>query len=275
MTRAWLGLSLEDISRLGVAKYLGDPRFGSSAYQPTGQLPGGAHGQGGVVHRLQDLRPAWDACRTIFFAAEAALYASGGATGDDADPDIPWAPNAGDYGAWKAAHYGTPPGVLSGALRAQLTGATGDHYERSGNMFFEIGSDMPVSEGSGKREQAYWGTKHTWSTDPDGEDVGGLMAQGGSQYWRIDGSISDPVVARPPISITEENIDQFVEAIMDYVTQAPVTRGWFNPGTRQWSGTFRRVTGFTSSGGTQQLLAGGGQVYRRRPSGSRVKARVT
>jgi len=260
MARMWLGLDLEEIAKLGVAKYMGNPQLGV--------------GGGGVCGRLTDLRPAWNAVRQVFFQAEADLYASGGQTGDHADEGIPWEPNLGDYGDWKAVHFGTPPGVLTGRLRAQLTGQSDDHYERDGPHFFEIGSDAPVGDWSGKREMPYWSTKHVWSSDSDAEDVGGLMAQGGSQYWRIDGTISDPVDPRPPISINEDNVDSFVEAIMDYVTQAPVTRGWFNPGTGQWSGTFRRVTGFTSSGQAVQLIAGGG-AYRRSPSGRLRKARVT
>ena len=275
-SRAQFGLSLEEIGKLGVRKYLGDPRLGAAVFGPVGHLPGGYGG--GVIHRIGDMRPAWDACRNIFFAAEAEMYATNGESGGEA-----WAPNGGDYGAWKALNFGTPPGVLTGRLRDQLTGASGDHYERSGTKYFEIGSDYPVSSGPGKATWPVFGQDHVWSTDSDAEDIGGLLAQGGSRYRKLDGTLSESVSARPPISITEGNIDQFVEAIMDYVTQAPLTRGWFNPHTRQWSGTFRRVTGFTQppTAGTHwvaqpvQLIAGGGQTYRRTASGRRYKAKVT
>ena len=261
-SRAQFGLSLEEIGNLGVRKYLGDPRLGAAVFGPVGHLPGGYGG--GVIHRIGDMRPAWDACRNIFFAAEAEMYATNGESGGEA-----WAPNGGDYGAWKALNFGTPPGVLTGRLRDQLTGSSGDHYERSGTKYFEIGSDYPVSSGPGKATWPVFGQDHVWSTDSDAEDIGGLLAQGGSRYRKLDGTLSESVSARPPISITEGNIDQFVEAIMDYVTQAPLTRGWFNPHTRQWSGTFSKTSG------ARHPMFSEARTYRRTAAGRRYKAKVT
>jgi hypothetical protein len=257
MARAWLELPLGDIARLGVEQYMGNQLLDV--------------GDTTVSGRLRDLRPTWNAVRSIFFMAEAQLFDSEGASGDPRDEGIPWFPNGGEYGAWKAFAFGTPPNVLTGALMRQLTGQSGTHSESSGYHYIQLGSNAPVGEWSGS---VAWpmpdDTTHIWTTDPANEDVGGLMAVGGSKIRSRSGDISEYTnPARPPISITEENVDDFVAVIMDYVTQAPLTRGWYNPGTRSWTGSFRRT------GVPWGAPRSGTGAYRQTPSGRLKRARTT
>lgn len=90
-----------------------------------------------VQNDLKDLRPLWKRWRAVFYVIEEALFESEGATGRGGSwPDLTPA-----YAAWKATHW--PGGsilVASGAMRASLTGRTGDSVYRATPKHFEIGT---------------------------------------------------------------------------------------------------------------------------------------
>lgn len=264
MAKATLTLDAEQVGILGLKAYLGDPRFGRSALRPGG---------GGLIHRSQDMAPAWDSIRNVLFHAEALLFQTEGASGDQSDPDIPWAELGWGpkhrYAWWRYKYFPGPILQLSGALMRQLTGQSGDHYERRARMRFVFGSNAPVGRWSGKRTSMYeggiGGLKHegeAWSLDPDDEDVGGLHAEGGFVHRRPDGNVSDPDPARPPISISDQDEEDMTETILDHITAAARVQGAFNPFTRRFTGMLRRLSG-------TPLIANAGRVFKSTKTGRR------
>lgn len=227
MARAYLNLDKEQVCALAVRLYLGTPFDADTLYG-----------------RRAKPSPVWPGVLSIIFDAEQKLYASSGATGNSQDEGIPWSPNAEDYGAWKILNFGTPPGILTGALMRQLTGQSGDHLYRSGDRWMVFGSNAPVGRWSGK---VSWpvgkGRDHVWSLDPDSEDVGGLQAQGGFHYLNLSNEESPSIEPRPPISLNEQDFEDIEEVVVEYVTQAPMVRGWFQRGRGRFSGLLRRKTG--------------------------------
>lgn len=85
-----------------------------------------------VTRGVDDMRPLWEMFRTSFIEQEQHTFDAG--TG--------WPPLSPTYAAWKAAHYGTPPLVLTGALRDSLTGGGGFVY-RAAPKSLAIGSEVP------------------------------------------------------------------------------------------------------------------------------------
>jgi phage gpG-like protein len=64
--------------------------------------------------------------------------------GKGGDLGKPWPPLSPRYAAWKALHYpGRPMMVLSGRLKASLTGRSSDSIRRVGQKEFEFGTAVP------------------------------------------------------------------------------------------------------------------------------------
>jgi len=146
--------------------------------------------------RLADLRPAWDAVRAIIFASTADRFEKEGRRGGfrkwRALSNTPnkWCDWMG-YKDWKMLHFpGKPILQLTGRLRDQLTGISGDHFEWRERSFMMIGSNYPVDSG-------------------EGHDLGGIHAVGRR---------FPPMPARSPFGITITDEKNIVDAIVDYVT---------------------------------------------------------
>lgn len=101
---------------------------------------------GGLDAALSDLRPAWEAVRTIFFTMEQAQFRSEGAYAGDG-----WAPLSPRYAAWKATHAALGPGggtILR--LRDRLYGSLtekghADGIYRPERSAVELGTRVPYA----------------------------------------------------------------------------------------------------------------------------------
>jgi len=116
---------------------------------------------------FSDLTPLWPEIRDEFFAVEQELFATEGGSGAGGG----WEPLSPAYAAWKAAAFGTPIEVRTGALMASLAGS---------------GADV--------------------SMGPDSMTIGTLLSYAGYQQF---GTSRMP--ARPVIDITESDRDRFIE----------------------------------------------------------------
>lgn len=256
MARGHLSLDAETIGKIAVRAYIG------GSVNPRNV---------GVVERAMDCRPIWSGVRSLLFMMVDELYETVGESGNQDDAGIPWEPNRGKYGIWKAGVFGTGPGELSGALRNQLTGKTGDHYEYQGLKQFVLGSNAPVSGWTGRMTYSNSDRfipegEPAWSLDSPSEDVGGLMAEGGTVFRDAEdpNKESDPTFPRPPLSVSEQYQDAVAEMVEDWVTGAPRVRGSFNVATRSFTGSLARIAG-------TPLVKAAGRVYKMQPSGRRRK----
>ena len=190
--RGRLTLNMADIARIGIRQYLGNGRD-----------------YAGVASRARDVRPAWNAVRDIFFKAETDVFDNFGRTSEHPQ----WEANNPDYAEWKAEKFSVAlysPLELTGRLRRQITGVSGGHFERAEPKRYEIGTNAPVSSWSGKSEGI--------SLDAPGEDVGGLNAEGDSQFMFPPRSKKRLTAkSREVIRITQKNIDDFSDVLVDYV----------------------------------------------------------
>ena len=256
MARAHLSLDAETIGKIAARAYIG------GSVNPRNV---------GVMERAMDCRPAWPAVRSLIYMMADELYETVGESGNPDDAGIPWEPNRGKYGIWKAGAFGTHPGQLSGALRNQLTGKTGDHYEQDGLTQFTFGSNAPVAGWTGRMTYSNSDRfipegEPAWSLDDPGEDVGGLMAQGGVVFRDASDpdKESEPTFARPPLSVSEQYQDGIAEMLEDWVTGAPRVRGSFNVRTRSFTGMLQRIAG-------TPLVRASGRVFRMTAKGNRRK----
>jgi hypothetical protein len=97
-----------------------------------------------IIHETRDLRPAWerfyrpafhDAMRVVFQRKQAGT----------------WRPLKKRYAAWKAAHGGGDPMVLTGALRDSLASTTGESFFRPKEQQMTIGStNIPTNTPRGR-----------------------------------------------------------------------------------------------------------------------------
>jgi phage gpG-like protein len=211
MARARLNLDAAAIARNGIRWYLG-----------------GYAGYGGLRMRARHLYPAYPAIRQTFFEHEVETFRRDGAIGGWEK----WDDVVGRYADWKRKHFpGKSTLRLSGKLMRQMTGASGDHYERRRPTTFTIGSNYPVAGSSGQRSS--WATDgitggvlphgHRWSLDADDEDIGGLHQEGG--FFRLDGpGRVIEVGAREPIRLTDQFANDVTDHILDHVTRAGVIK---------------------------------------------------
>ena len=167
-----------------------------------------------IIERLNDVRPAWDAVRALIFLQEEEVFDAQG----EVEGFMAWDPlGPTRYAQWKQEFFpGKPILQLSGRMKNQLTGRTGDHYEARTPTTLCIGSNYPVAGSSGQRSN--WMTEgigeavlaRRWSLDADREDVAGIQVIGtifnDAGTWR-------PVPPRSPIRITQSYADLFGDVL--------------------------------------------------------------
>jgi len=135
-----------------------------------------------LSERANDLYPAWDNVLNILYEAERRLFAQEGQTEEHSK----WEKLSPRYAAWKEKHYpGMPILTLTGRFRGSMTDPSGQHTE--------------IRE----RRQLTWGSAHKVS---GGHDLGGLHAEGRGN-----------MPARPPIRITQRNVDDIADTVVDYI----------------------------------------------------------
>ena len=186
-------------------------------------------GVGGLRMRKRNLTPAWPAVRQTFFEHEVETFRRDGAVKGWQK----WKDVVGRYADWKRKHFpGKATLRLSGKLMEQMTGASGDHFEKRAPRKFIIGSNYPVAGSAGQKSS--WATTgitggvlprgFRWSLDDDDEDIGGLHQAGG--FSRLDGPGRqiDDIPAREPIRLTDQFVYDVVDDILDHVTQATITK---------------------------------------------------
>ena len=229
MVQAKLSIDKSKIALAGIAKYMGSPGGGGGPDTLCGRLEGG----------LPDA--AWDPVIEIIHDATRMTFDKAG----NKEGYIPWTVLVHEnYGEWKGlCGLGDRLLVLSGHLRAQLTGAARG-YEKRESHSLVLGSDYPVPEGSGRRSgplsdgimepgiDGVTDENDRWSADPDDEDIGGLMASGApgdnaeTMLWDVTEGSLVPVPARPMWRFDRRELDAICDAILDYITKAPkVARG--------------------------------------------------
>lgn len=232
--RASLTMQLADIARIGVLQYLGNGRD-----------------YDGVAGRARNVTPAWNAVRDVFFQAERDLFENSGKTSEHPR----WLPNNAEYEEWKWVWHRVPYGrplELTGQLRAQLTQGTGNHYERATARSYEIGTNAPVGSWSGQKEGI--------SLDVSGEDVGGLNAEGGSSYqFPANSGRIFKAKEREPIRITDRNVNDFSDVLIDYVFNAQRVNGQRGLALGRM---YRRMTS-RNTGRSYTSLAGRASRYER------------
>lgn len=142
-----------------------------------------------INERMRDVSDAWPDCVEAIFEHESEVFRNEGETAEHA----PWAPLSDSYAAWKArVAPGKPILQLTSRLRRQLTGESGDHYERREPTRLTIGSDYIISGGA---------------------DLGGIHAVGRQ--------LPPPMPARPPFRVTQGLSDTLGLTIADHVLDAP------------------------------------------------------
>jgi len=150
---------------------------------------------GRLRRRGADVRGAWYSVMRILFAMEKQLFEAEGKTNEHPHwPDLSERPlqklEGLSYKEWKELYFpGKPLLVLSGRLKRQLTGLSGTHYREWLPTRLTFGSNVPADEGG---------------------DLGGLHATGLRELDRF-------MPPRPPIRVTEKDIDDIADELVDYV----------------------------------------------------------
>jgi hypothetical protein len=172
----------------------------------------------GMRDRGRDFRPCYDEAMNIIFSHEAQLFRQEGETLDEAR----WAELSPAYNTWKNKAY---PGrailELTGKLVRQLTGKSGDHYEKRQMTKLVMGSNYPIK----------------WRGGAD--DLGGLHMSGraghGETFTTVRHALPDwqgggtwetqrhskasvpPMPARPPIRTSEYIANELADLFGDHL----------------------------------------------------------
>jgi len=132
--------------------------------------------------RSQDVSSAWDKVLDIIYEAERQLFAQEGQT----EEHDKWEVLSSRYAAWKEKHYpGMPILTLTGRFRGSMTDPSGQHYEER------------------RPRSLTWGSHHKVS---GGHDLGGIHAVK-----------HENMPAREPIRITQRNVDDIANVVVDYI----------------------------------------------------------
>ena len=173
--------------------------------------------------RCEDFGPIWDDVMTILFDQEEKVFVlSGGVPGFAPWPTV----EAFRYKAWKAEHFpGRGPMVLTGRLRKQLTGQSGDHFEERGKGHLTFGSNYPVAVASGRtygwnsgpdRLPYSHDASDRWSTEAGNEDVAGVHAAG--EAVLNDAGRRVDVLERTTIRLTDGHLGRIADLAVDHAT---------------------------------------------------------
>jgi len=132
--------------------------------------------------RSRELYPVWDKVLDILYKAEQKLFAQEGRT----EEHDKWEKLSPRYAAWKKRHY---PGkgilTLTRGLRESMTYPFDIHHVEK------------------RPRRLTWGSHHLVS---GGHDLGGIHAEG-----------RDNMLPREPIRITQHNVDNIADTVVDYM----------------------------------------------------------
>jgi len=178
--------------------------------------------------RCEDFGPIWDDVMQALFHQEDFIFMMEGAVdGRQGWPTV----EAYRYKAWKAEHFpGRGPMVLTGKLRDQLTGQSGDHFEQRGKQSITFGSNYPVAMSSGRtygwdsgpdRLPYSLDASDRWSTEAGNEDVAGVHAAG-EAVLNDAGRMVD-VLERETIIPVTVYIDRIADLAVDHATDTQVS----------------------------------------------------
>jgi len=193
--RARLQISKRAIAAIGMRLYLGDPA------DPDSRT---------VYGRTNDISPSWLAVRQIIFNAASETFATHGNRPGAASGDKWEQRQNPEYLEWKDRMFPQARLMeLTGRLKQQVTGQSGDHFEERTNTRLTIGSNALVGSGAGKR--------YGINAESSSEDVGGVQAEG--EGWYFSPVTHRPIrrPRRPVFQITKRDVSQIAKAILDYV----------------------------------------------------------
>lgn len=95
-----------------------------------------------VMRDAEDWREAWDECETLFHQIEARQFGSQGGRGGS-----PWQPLSKAYAKWKTLKFpGKPLLVLTGKLKASLTGRSADSIHDAQKDSLTLGSSLAYGD---------------------------------------------------------------------------------------------------------------------------------
>jgi hypothetical protein len=144
--------------------------------------------------RGRDFRPAYSQALDVIFDHETDLFRQQGRTAHEPQ----WAPLTEKYAKWKARH--APNAgllLLSSRLFRQLSGISGDHYERRLLRQLTFGSNYEVKWDGGR-------------DDLGGIHMSGRPGGGGSL-------LNTHMAARPPIRTTDRLAGDLADVFMDHL----------------------------------------------------------
>jgi len=182
--------------------------------------------------RCEDFGPIWDMTRAIVFLQVGEVFENEGEVEGFGRWDTE---GPAEYKEWKTKHFPSKKILeLTGRLRAQLTGKSGDHFEERSKRHITIGSNYPVKGSSGQRS-AWWTTDvgdnvlpfgGRWSMNPDSEDIGGIHAEGQSAgisaIMTSRGEVPAPN-ERTQFRMTDEYIAAIADLAVDHATDTQVS----------------------------------------------------
>jgi len=139
--------------------------------------------------RSQELYPVWDKVLNIIYEAEQRLFEREGRTSEHGK----WEKLSPRYAAWKKKHYpGMPILTLTGRFNGSMTDPSGRHAD--------------IRE----RQTLTWGSAYEVS---GGYDLGGIHAEG-----------HENMPAREPIRVTQRNVDDIANTVVDYILDFDLSR---------------------------------------------------
>jgi hypothetical protein len=203
--RARFQMDKKAICSIGMAAYLGERNLD----------------QGTVYGRTGNLTPAWDGVLKVIFASNEETWQKVGAKDGFqdwwSDYEFGFGAINSEYWAWKADKVGhVRLHELTGYMRGQMTGKTGDHYEYRGMTSMEMGSDNPTHPG-----EMLAGGSGINVLDPPGEDITSLQSH--VPDLEYISPYRKQKIKRPAHTIfrfPDNEVDEICEQILDHVTHA-------------------------------------------------------
>lgn len=175
----------------------------------------------GVRSRAEDVSCTWDAVLKIIYEAEKKVFANDGQTAEHprwaalSNQPIRFHGGVG-YADWKRGYGGRAHiqahqgggGILelSGKLRRQLTGED-PAYLLQENRHLEFGSNYETFSGVPGRPRSPLDRT-------DGNDIGGMHAEGRKNYY--------PMPERMPMRLVKRNVNDIADRMMDWVLSGEV-----------------------------------------------------
>jgi len=165
--------------------------------------------------RARELYPVWDKVLDILYEAERQLFAKEGQTKEHSK----WEELSPRYAAWKKKHYpGMPIMTLTGRFRGSMTDPSGTHHVEKRSRSLAWGSHYPVS-----------GRHDLGGIHAEGRRSGfaGYLRTGTHTVELIETSATKHtsyMPARPPIRITQGNVDDIADIVVDYILDFDLSR---------------------------------------------------